>query len=316
MKSVVALIDGDVLAFHACPYDRSKISSQVGTPAVNMEGEVIYNAKGDPEIEYSQSEDEAFLEICWRNFRNSIKSTMEEAGADAFKMAVKGEGNFRDLIHDDYKGHRSKSGTNRNIFVPVLRDMAVDAGLAIAATGMEADDLLRIWATEIEEEDVEEFVICSIDKDLRCIPGRHFHMKTKKTDMVTEDDAHRLFYAQLLSGDPVDKIPGLPGVGPVKAVNAIAAGENESDYQFIVKDAYQEEYGDGWRVVTSVERYIREKEGHPVSAGAVPLAKYESWEDMLLFNGRLLYLLKTYDDFFNLHGWVVTDFEETLKTGE
>ena len=52
---------------------------------------------------------------------------------------------------------------------------------------------------------------------MKCIPGKHWLMHKKEMIVVSEEDAMRHYYQQLLKGDPTDNIPGVPRVGEVKA---------------------------------------------------------------------------------------------------
>lgn len=81
----------------------------------------------------------------------------------------------------------------------------------------EADDAIAIEATKNRDE----VVICSIDKDLRQVPGFHYNFVTNKIDYVTEDEGNRFFYRQILTGDRIDNVPGVGGIGPVKAEKLI-----------------------------------------------------------------------------------------------
>jgi 5'-3' exonuclease len=149
--------------------------------------------------------------------------------------------------------------------------MAVENGMAVAAHGMEADDLLRIWQQECVAAGVD-YIICSIDKDLRCIPGRHYLMHKKQFIDVSEEEATRFYYEQLLQGDPTDNIKGIPRVGPVKAQKYLQDCKTEKEFQYTVSEAYQSYFGN-------------------------------EWEQELILNGRLIYLLKSKDDEFTLDGW-------------
>jgi hypothetical protein len=269
MKSY-ALIDGDVIAFHACPYVRHDVPGQNGVPVLDENGDVEFKA-GRPVFEYSEAEDEAFLALCWENLVRRYNIIIEKTFSDEAKCAVKGPTNFRDEVHDNYKGHRDKSAATRNNFVPALRLMMVEEGLAIEAQGMEADDYLRIWAEECRD-DGDDFTICSVDKDLKCIPGKYFNMKTDKVEMITPEFASRFYYEQLLKGDSVDNIPGLPGVGPKRATSILADCNTEEEFQIVVQASYREKFGDNWH-----------KE--------------------LMFTGQLIYILKHEKDRFSTASW-------------
>jgi DNA polymerase-1 len=62
-----------------------------------------------------------------------------------------------------------------------------------------------------------KYIICSIDKDMMQIPGRHYNWNTQRRTMQTVNEANYFFYRQILTGDPGDGYTGIPGCGPVKA---------------------------------------------------------------------------------------------------
>jgi 5'-3' exonuclease len=151
--------------------------------------------------------------------------------------------------------------------------MAVEDGLAIEAHGREADDYLRIWATEAMKAG-DPYVIMSIDKDLKCIPGKHYNIKHEELSDVSDKYALRFFYQQLLSGDPTDNIPGVLKIGLIKVEKYLLNTETEEEMQEIVVTTYLEAYG-------------------------------ESWYDYLLSNGKMIYLQKDLNDYFSISHWPV-----------
>lgn len=263
----VCLIDGDVVAYMACE-NRYK----------NGQGYTVYSLE---EKVFTEEEDRIYLQKCWLRFQQIVTELCECCFTNEYKMAVKGNGNFRDDIFPEYKSNRHADPKKRNPFVPKLRQMAVDTGMAVAADGREADDLLRIWQQECVAND-EQYIICSIDKDLRCIPGRHYLMHKNEFITMSEEDSIRFFYEQLLKGDPTDNIRGIPKVGDVKAKRFLEPCTSEDEFQLVVSELYQEAFGD-------------------------------DWERELILNGRLLYLQKTFDDHFNIDFWNVCGYEMTGK---
>lgn len=270
---MILLVDGDAVAYAACISRNTRKNGEAEAVVLGLKPSEIFE---DPaNVEY--------LELCWSIFCRNINNLKETLFADTVLIAVKGEGNFRDSIFPvevlngkgvrGYKANRVKPEALTNVFVHSLRDLAVAELGAVAATGREADDLLRIWAEEARAAG-DPFTICSIDKDLRCIKGNHWHLKKKELSVVGEVEARRLFYAQLLSGDPTDNIPGCKGIGPIRAAKAVADLETHEDMQGCVEFLYRETYGSGWY-------------------------------DELLTNGKLLYLQKYHDDYFDLSKWGV-----------
>ena len=188
-------------------------------------------------------------------------------------MAVKGDYNFRNLIYEDYKLNRASDKKIGMMFVPIIRKKAVLEGLAIPSEGGEADDYLRIWAEQCKQAG-EEHIVVTIDKDLRMIPGKYYNIKKDTLETITEIEAKRHYYEQLLKGDPTDNIPGLPKVGDIRAKNLLKDCEKEEEMQEIVISKYIETFEDDW----------------------------ESW---LLSNGKMIHLARHPNDYFRLDEWEI-----------
>ena len=137
------------------------------------------------------------------------------------------------------------------------------------AEGLEADDLLAIVQTREAVRNQSEkapTIICTRDKDLRQVEGMHFGWAVgeqsafgpenvdfcgeirliEKSSKVIKGTGWKFFCSQLLTGDAVDNIPGLPLCGPVKAFNILKDITLPEDMLRAVRDAYREKYGDVW----------------------------------------------------------------------
>jgi 5'-3' exonuclease len=261
---MIALIDGDILAHNACP-TRYETKDDTIYHRYNSEGQRIAPV-------FDKAADRKHMEYCWRSFERLLDELLSSLFIKEYMMAVKSPTNFRDDLYWDYKGQR-KNKPNQNMFVPAIRELAVMQGLAVEATGREADDLIRIWAEQAMKAG-DPFVICTIDKDMKCIPGKYYNIKEKELSRITEQFAVRFFYEQLLKGDPVDKIPGVPGIGDVKAKALLEPFNTEEEFQEVVVDSYMRAFGD-------------------------------KWFDYLLINGKLLYLQKSEDDYFKCRDWTI-----------
>ena len=266
----LAIIDGDVLVYQAC---KSRFSS---FSVINLDDD------GDKIMpQFTKEQDAKYLKQCWDNFNQDLVNLTEKLYCTDYLMAVKGDGCFRHDIYDDYKKNRKTQDPKRvqmvNEFVPILRKLAVKSGLAVPADGREADDLIRTWAEEARRVN-QKYVICSIDKDLRCIPGTHYimHYETEKQVIldISEDAAKRHYYEQLLKGDPTDNIPGVPRVGEVKAKKLISECSTEKEMQERVVEAYLVAYGD-------------------------------EWYDYFLINAKLIHLQTHFNDYFDCRHWPI-----------
>ena len=172
-----------------------------------------------------------------------VREIPDSVFATEHRIAVKGSGNFRDTVIDDYKANR-KTDPEYGALIRILREYLIEEHGAVPADGQEADDLLAQWAEECRQEGTE-WAIASIDKDLLTIPGTHYNIRKGTIDHIDEDTADYLLNAQLLTGDRVDNIQGLKGIGPKKAEN-ILAGFPYGKRRAAVINAYRDCYGQDW----------------------------------------------------------------------
>lgn len=149
-----------------------------------------------------------------------IRNLLKDVGADNFSLYLTGKGNFRFETATilPYKGQRDKS--HRPKQYAALREYLLSVWDAKLVQGMEADDACGIDA--YRQKDLgNEYVVCSIDKDLLMLEGKHFNYKRKEFYEVDETQAWQTFYLQTLTGDSSDNIPGLYKVAGVKASKKI-----------------------------------------------------------------------------------------------
>lgn len=287
----VALIDGDVIAHLACEGRMQGINALEFVKAefkeqflrqLDIDGPTLKLLTVD-DIVFTPEQDEAYQERSWKCFMKVFTECMEANFATEHRMAMKGEKNFRDALFARYKDHRVSKPEKRNKFVPMMRARAVEEGLAEFAVNMEADDLLRIWFHEYKSAG-RDTVICSIDKDLKCMPTRHYNIRKAEHFEMSEVDSNLFFYAQMLQGDPTDNIQGIPKIGPVKAEGLLKGLKEESEMQEVVMRSYYYAFG-------------------------------PRWQEEIMLNGSLLYLLKHHEDKFEIDSWPKIDLDlETPET--
>jgi DNA polymerase-1 len=168
-----------------------------------------------------------------------IQQIIEATEADSYRVFVKGDNNFRYKIYPEYKANR------KEFIDPVHRAVCHNHLLlehnAIPAEFGEADDMLGIY----QEGNT---VICSIDKDLLMIPGRHYNFVKVEHSRVKPQDGLRTFYKQMMIGDRSDNLIGVEGIGPKKADKLIDPLDDEQDMFDVVYDKYKE---DAKRFVTN-----------------------------------------------------------------
>lgn len=180
-----------------------------------------------------------------------IEKIIEASKADSYQLYLTSDdkSNFRFKVATirPYKGNRK--GLEKPRYYNHIRNFLKDHRDAIEVHGMEADDAISIeqWKdyedarerhsiyleenspeAEILEDSGNSFselahftcatTICSRDKDLHMVPGYHYGWsagKQKEQPIWWQDEFNglKLFYKQILTGDNVDNIPGLFGVG-------------------------------------------------------------------------------------------------------
>jgi len=261
----ILLIDGDVLCYMACkPRWLDKIKDEVVFHNIDSDGVLVAPV-------YTKEENHQYIKESFENFKKELEFLSESLFTTDYIVAVGGRYNFRNYLYPLYKANRKSNNLSQKAAVSVLRRLLVKKQVAVSSEYCETDDVLRIWAEECRFNGID-YIICTIDKDLKCIPGKYYNLKNKTLETISEEDALRYFYEQLLKGDPVDNIPGLFRVGDVKAKQWLSPYNKEKDFQEIVVTKYIEHYGD-------------------------------NWYDQLLSNGKLLYLQKHKNDYFTMRDW-------------
>ena len=154
------------------------------------------------------------------DIRKSIKETMNvirrETMCNDPLVAVKGKGNYRKDLYPAYKAHRKPLEDEIKERLAYSHNYMIEEYGAVMADGMEADDLVSIWAYECMEDNIP-YVIVGIDKDLLQIPGEHYNFAKGTHTNVDTDRANYNLMLQCLTGDSADNIPGIKGIGPKKA---------------------------------------------------------------------------------------------------
>jgi len=149
-----------------------------------------------------------------------IKFWTNLVGTKDYVLHFSGEENFRYVVDPNYK----KGRTEKPIYYEGLKDYVLKNHPCFIAENMEADDSMGIEQTRCREAG-KQSVIVTNDKDLRQVPGNFCNSVTpyawyKITDPGSYNGfgtGFAWFCAQMITGDTVDKIKGIPGAGPARA---------------------------------------------------------------------------------------------------
>lgn len=173
-----------------------------------------------------------------------LDGILQKVQANSYKAFLTGSKNFRKEIYPEYKANRTAPKPK---WLQECRAYAIaNLGAEVALENLEADDMLGIYQTA-------DTIICSLDKDLLQIKGKHFQWEIQggpenkrwiKPDSFitqTELEGSRLFYEQCLKGDTSDNVKGVKGLGEARAKKLLAGCETELEMLNICLDSYASE---------------------------------------------------------------------------
>jgi len=158
-----------------------------------------------------------------------VNDILLKASADIY-CGFLTDGSFRYKIATikPYKGNRS---VIKPTFFNTIKGYLRDQYKFISIKDYEADDLC-IMAHRTFKEKGYNPIIASPDKDLRQIEGKFYDYKTREFDEITQEEADRNFWMQMLTGDAGDNIQGIPGIGEVKAHKILSNCDNYANSVF------------------------------------------------------------------------------------
>jgi DNA polymerase-1 len=184
------LIDGDIVAYKA---------STMAEHSIKWEDSTVWTLHADE----NHGKYLALSEI------EDLKINLQ---ADSITIALTDGVNFRKDILPSYKDNRKQK--RKPLILGAIRKWLIDEYDAVIYNGLEADDVLGILATQPQKK--EERIICSLDKDLRQIPGK-LSQDGKTIQKLSKKECDHWHLIQTLTGDSVDGFSGCPTVGKVTA---------------------------------------------------------------------------------------------------
>lgn len=261
-----ALIDGDILVYRAAfaaertHYSCYAIDPEEGRPEPRPfwddydyhamrahakehgyeDYEVVKRKEVDPEHIAIHNVNEMMKRIVL-----SLEDVFQES-LETFIALSTGTETFRHKAFPNYKASRKEMP--KPVHYDAVRDHLMKEWGAVEFKSIEADDALAI-AQELGED---RTVICSIDKDLLQVPGKHYHIVEGINRIMPDQKAYLHLWKQVMTGDRTDDIPGIFRLGDAKAHKILstvppdeyfeAAWARWEDYS--KTDRYKEEWGD------------------------------------------------------------------------
>ncbi|MDR1267034.1 MAG: hypothetical protein LBJ70_01460 [Holosporales bacterium] len=149
-----------------------------------------------------------------------------------------GRQTFRHKLYAGYKASRAPTDPDLVVQFPWIRAFCEAFGVPYCEhLDFEADDLIASAATRFSARG-ENCTIVSIDKDLcqMISPSIALYDPVKKASVTREEVLRRygvfpekMVSFQALVGDPSDCVPGVPGVGPKKAMELLQPYDSLED---------------------------------------------------------------------------------------
>lgn len=211
-KKELAIIDGDLIVWQAASVCDGKWFSLQDTEGNMFQFDNKTSAnqtadylKGVSRKDILTQYDPEPIENVLHNAKLKLQFIIENSECEQYQVYLSDKTNYRYEINPSYKQNRK--GMRKPFHLDNVRDYLTNYWDAIVLKNLEADDALGINQTDTT-------VLCSIDKDLDCIPGYHYNWLKDISYEVSEIEAMRNFYTQLITGDPTDNIMGLSERAP------------------------------------------------------------------------------------------------------
>lgn len=237
-------------------------------PLLLIDGDLLlYKATAAVEREIRWDEDNHVLgsnfKEAYEAFEASLATILSVFPGSSFQIALTKGQSFRSDIYPLYKAPRV--GTRKPMCFARVRDEIEANYTTYAHPGLEADDVLGIWATQNPGA-----IIVSEDKDMKTIPGKLY--RQNELIEITEYEADYNFMFQTLTGDTTDGYPGCPGIGPKKAEAILLAKKHPEQSDEDVRASWWE------RVVNAYEKAGLSAEDALVQARMARILRASDWD--------------------------------------
>jgi DNA polymerase-1 len=160
-------------------------------------------------------------------FVNSLRKLLARFNPELAAVVFDAPGKtFRHDLFEEYKVQRPRMPDELITQLPIIKDVTTALGIrTVERPGVEADDVLGTLARELSRQNYTVYVVTS-DKDLMQLISEQVSVYDPFKDVVYDErlaterfgvppGQMRDFLA--LSGDSIDNIPGVPGIGDKRA---------------------------------------------------------------------------------------------------
>ena len=202
-NKIIGIVDGDVLIYRAC------------------------NKAIKEELDVRKTFDKIYDEV------------KMNTACDVYSLHISGGGNFRKELKQNFLQYKGKRREKPENYLE-CRDHVVRQYKPTMIPNYEADDTASVEAFKYIKNN-QLYMLITLDKDWKTIGGLFYNLLYNNLSVVSKVEGMEFFHQQLLTGDTVDNIPGIEGIGPIKA-NRILKGKNLKDQFEAVIKAYKTHY--------------------------------------------------------------------------
>ena len=179
-----------------------------------------------------------------------ITQIIVDTNATSYRVFLEAKGNttFRKVLNDSYKSNRVGKILPANLIE--IKDYIIETYNPYLSVGVETDDsIISTWSYLKDNYPLTDVVIAANDKDYLTYPIDHYdlyHGRFGDTKSVSIEEASFNFHKQLLTGDAVDNVQGIKGVGNKGADKILSLSTN---YFMLVCREYRKVYKSKWKEV-------------------------------------------------------------------
>ena len=219
----------------------------------------------------------------------------------------------RHRIYEEYKAQRPETPGDLVEQLPYIRKIISAFNIKIfEIPGYEADDIIGTIAKKVASEEIDVFIVTA-DKDMLQLVNNKVKIYDPMKDKILDERytkerfgvvPERITEFMALTGDAVDNIPGVPGIGPKSAAALLGHfGDLDSLYQRLDEVPYlslrgaksvhrklndHREAAQLARQLTLISRDVASALASPdISRGAADTARLNRLFDELQFGGML-----------------------------
>jgi DNA polymerase-1 len=178
-------------------------------------------------------------------FTRMLLKFLKEEQPEYIAVAFDARGEtFRHRLYEQYKANRAEQPEDMRHQIPLIKEVVDAFNIpAFELAGYEADDVLATLAKKATRHGVEAVIVTG-DKDmLQLVSGDTKVLNPHKDNFLYDAAAvkerfgvgpEKMQELMAMAGDPIDNIPGVPGVGPKTAAQLLNEyGSLEGIYEHI-----------------------------------------------------------------------------------